>query len=47
MGKKHDPNKKKGCKKCGRNKRPVRYPLMPQFLTVSAAQRWFRDRYEK
>lgn len=34
-----------GTKKYGRNKRPVRYPLMPQGLSRTAALLWFERRY--
>jgi hypothetical protein len=47
MGRKKDQNKTKGCRKCGRAKRPVRWPLMPDGLTVRQAWWWFEHRYEK
>lgn len=46
MGRKKDKSRKGGRRKIGRSKRPIRWPLMPQGLTVRQAWAWFNNKYE-
>ena len=47
MARKRDNKRKGGRRKIGRSQRPVRWPLMPDRLTVRQAWHWFNTRYER